>query len=1707
MGTFEFKTLSSILTPNEEPTGDDASSVNPIYGISSIVSLIIRKQSTSIVDGRSITTTGSEIKLIPWETMLGTVNTPFVSLYFTESLVEGIMYGSLVVNDFKNWTDEFGFSGEEVLLLDIKIPGHGRSPNKTFTSQFKIIEVKAISNDADTSATYEGAERLSLRRLYFCSDPIGTDSDNFLPEYLDGGYIGAISTIDSAEDPGIINTLFEKFEETAKFSQNGVIDISSNVCYLKNESVAYPWGKPLGGLRVFDLLNYIADNTVDANKQPHYFWWHDRNGWNFRNLTNINSTSENGDSTEPAIPVDGFIVTTDETNPNRILEIQTIAEYNFDILMKNNAFISSYNRLVPNWDNPYSDFTNHHDSIDSNIIEYMYGENNNVTTPIVEKYELISKKNKTNLIKNKIRSFELKKTYKINGDIHGYFNNNFANTPHFTGLIHGGQWDSYGNTAGGMWNDNVWQAQFDMTDLSGAILQQIAYDIKLPLMRKRNEYSTKKNIKRKWEVFRCTVCCHENGAMGSTADIALLNNPGPASGFTYNALFGPTGIFSDLDQEYKLSAAGSFTDLLNYDRGSTLNQRGLTYSYDLTKEPYNQTIGQFFNLVGPDAPNAYIQHVIQRAQSQYQIIIDQLDSKITDLTRFNGVVEGYKTTADDLFRAVQIDRVDSYSARIKSQIRHIDLLRGYEFVGQGITGEVITDWPITSYEFGMVPHSAIPANTGIGQVVFEFGVGCNGERAILPLFQGSGTGPNICCGPTEGRSCYNVDSYPDADPCETPLYYSVSDCYRNQCSVAEVRWCCDPIHGYCRSCQNNEDQNHSWSLLSDCVRACGTGGNICWTCDPALQLHPNNNPSGDVATDCRVARTCEPGTYPTYIDCAENCLRPGFVYCGHMCGNNFSDIWRDGSNLCHLLSSSSQNSCNGLEITLTDFGYSWFEGLTACRANCFDVIGGVADYSNDITEKDIIRIGPECLQTCSTDPIIRGFIKRTTEDFSDLYPQIYQYAAPYLWDETLANSGTNLSGDWSFHDYGTESGLIPGVVNPETKAMTKSCLQDSYCYNTTCLSAVALEVLRRTCLAEVQLLQVEKTLIESLQSKIVGYEEKWKTHYKTWYERNAFFFSKQPGKSIFRDIEEEQNTVTSPLSLFNIKSVTRKEIRGSRYEIFAKSKGITGASAGAWAYNVFFGNDPGNTAHPYYNQGYVTGGSDSFITSREPHSWYGYKDADNTDDPNSFIDGKSFDENNFAPVFRGGEFVETAIIHIGNSGGISNLIGVDQDLLIDLGNAQSDLSADANSTFSKAFNFYNTNSKKPPNVKKEEITSYVRIEFNSPIGMDRIREFPDGFVRDAGIEYFLPYLVQLTPGPMGRQGVKYNSAVIGMDPYGFDVAVKKIKDDIPVNRKLQGIDKGNRYQWWNHDTGSVLSKTSYLSSDYNGMDLWPEVGFETDYPYYSYDASQEDLHGGGYDMDFHMGGGYNFDNESQNWTESLYHYGMSSKKQFDPLYRTSVVGSYILPNSYRKLKPHRSWWSMFVPRNLFIPIRFANMFQTPNTKARDLFGGKAILSLTSNYWRTWYGSEFEDWISVTPLVKPLLEATDLSFHLNIGDKNSSINPHNTSLNGYFTDSLMYYLSGDFSLYRPSLVVEDLWKYDVSGETEYGLITPPVDTEHEFFDRNFAMQFTVHSRNSNSSGCENLGLKCSHNMGIVYSRSVLRLPRTETDANRNRTNLS
>jgi len=147
------------------------------------------------------------------------------------------------------------------------------------------------------------------------------------------------------------------------------------------------------------------------------------------------------------------------------------------------------------------------------------------------------------------------------------------------------------------------------------------------------------------------------------------------------------------------------------------------------------------------------------------------------------------------------------------------------------------------------------------------------------------------------------------------------------------------------------------------------------------------------------------------------------------------------------------------------------------------------------------------------------------------------------------------------------------------------------------------------------------------------------------------------------------------------------------------------------------------------------------------------------------------------------------------------------------------------SLLTNKLNIFNTESEKIPSIEKEKISSYVRIEFKNPIGLNNLADFPAGFVRDAGTEYFLPYIVQLTAGPNGRQTIQNNAVIIGMDPYGFDVAIKKNK----VKNNYSDYKEWGNYWWY---TPLNKLRIDNKTKDIHDMSLWAEPLFENEITYY-----------------------------------------------------------------------------------------------------------------------------------------------------------------------------------------------------------------------------------------------------------------------------------
>ncbi len=86
-----------------------------------------------------------------------------------------------------------------------------------------------------------------------------------------------------------------------------------------------------------------------------------------------------------------------------------------------------------------------------------------------------------------------------------------------------------------------------------------------------------------------------------------------------------------------------------------------------------------------------------------------------------------------------------------------------------------------------------------------------------------------------------------------------------------------------------------------------------------------------------------------------------------------------------------------------------------------------------------------------------------------------------------------------------------------------------------------------------------------------------------------------------------------------------------------------------------------------------------------------------------------------------------------------------------------------------------------------------------------------------------------------------------------------------------------------------------------------------------------------------------------------------------------------------------------------------------------------------------------------------------------------------SISGFGTPTTLSSMYADAGIYRPGLYARDLWKWDLSGESDYGLIEPPInEPNYDLFDSNWSAQFIVYSRGNNSISCATLGLpKCSH----------------------------
>ena len=324
---------------------------------------------------------------------------------------------------------------------------------------------------------------------------------------------------------------------------------------------------------------------------------------------------------------------------------------------------------------------------------------------------------------------------------------------------------------------------------------------------------------------------------------------------------------------------------------------------------------------------------------------------------------------------------------------------------------------------------------------------------------------------------------------------------------------------------------------------------------------------------------------------------------------------------------------------------------------------------------------------------------------------------------------------------------------------------------------------------------------------------------------------------------------------------------------------------------------------------------------------------------------------------------------------------------------------------------------KPVPLKILEMDSYVRVEFESPIGEDSLELFPHGMDgRDAGSEYYSPYILIINKMPFPR-AKDTNIFILGQDPYGFDVAIKTTKPETHTVSLYPTEDQNTEYPYYvrsifegygsdlktlfdlyrinKQDEGSITRWTKAVS--------WDATGY---YSFGHYDVFSERFSLSGTSDEY-------LNNYSRVWNSNWAYYTATWSGMKD-----------ILPELDR----------MYL--------------MDPETYEEQILQSLSAVGI-------------ED----LPSYDTLLE-----------NYSGTTNTYNWGWNSNYMSNIwalytaLYSVQEANQLLKRIIPEEDLWKYDMSGTSEYGVLEPDKDLDGGAGDdawfqqlgvnRNFAAQFIV-----------------------------------------------
>jgi hypothetical protein len=492
---------------------------------------------------------------------------PFSGLTINENMFQTGVHGVLNLTDSASIVQTLPVRGGERLEIGLK----NAESDDRIDLKFYIHKVTCVTDDIQERNTETGKvtqwklEFTTYQALYlnYTEPVVFEDGEDF---------VSKIVSDDGDEQEGIVNAIAKRFfnpSDKNNSRQNMDMEPTSNSVWLKKNVDVQPFRKPVNQVSVLKLMNYLSEYAVpkDNDNAVNYLFYEDLDGWYFRS---INSIIKNSSSNPPTYFLDEASEFGDIKNA--FSSFTTTGHFSPIKMFEKGSFLARYLRVDPDYSDPYHDFVSSNSAHKKQMIEYKY----------LEEHDKIEKIEEFPLLPDDFE-FEPETPVQRYDKVYGYFSPSFYNDQ-MTRLRHDqttitktyrSDFNHLGNT-GSYSEEFMWQSMFDQTDHKAEILQKIL-EIRKELKEKREELAKKKDLKERWSAYRCSVCC--------------------MSGFDD----GTTGS-NQLDVDYKIVSAGTFTDTVNYDpTDERANEKGFFSSYDFENDPVLQeTMQSLYRLKPPD---------------------------------------------------------------------------------------------------------------------------------------------------------------------------------------------------------------------------------------------------------------------------------------------------------------------------------------------------------------------------------------------------------------------------------------------------------------------------------------------------------------------------------------------------------------------------------------------------------------------------------------------------------------------------------------------------------------------------------------------------------------------------------------------------------------------------------------------------------------------------------------------------------------------------------------------------------------------------------------------------------------------------------------------------------------------------------------------------------------------------------------------------